>query len=161
MSITKSTIKRIVNHTEIKRFVKFGIVGGSGILVNMGFLWFFTEVVGFYYLLSSVLAIALAMISNFIWNDLWTWHDRGKSGIKAYFIRMFKFCLVSSVAGYIGNLGILWILTHYFNLYYLISNLFGIAVGTILNYLLNNYWTFKPNINNYSVDIEKSEPSEV
>jgi len=132
------------------RFIKFGIVGGSGILVNMGFLWFFTEIVGLYYLISSVLAIGLAMISNFIWNDLWTWRDRGEPGVKAYLTRMAKFILVSSIAAYIGNLGILWILTHFFHIYYLISNLIGIAVGTALNYSVNNIWTFKSNIESKS-----------
>lgn len=130
---------------DLVRFIKFGIVGGSGIVVNMGGLWFFTEVVGIYYLISSVLAIALAMISNFIWNDLWTWRDRGEPGVKAYLTRMAKFMVVSSIAAYIGNLGVLWILTHYFHVYYLISNLIGIAVGTILNYSVNNLWTFKSN----------------
>ena len=134
---------------DLVRFIKFGIVGGSGILINTGFLWFFTEIVGLYYLISSVLAIALAMISNFIWNDLWTWRDRGKPGAKAYIIRMAKFILVSSIAAYAGNLSILWILTHFFHIYYLISNLIGIAVGTILNYSVNNFWTFKPQDNNY------------
>lgn len=140
-----SVLSKISEKTgfDVVRFVKFGIVGGSGIFVNMGGLWFFTEVVGFYYLISSVLAIALAMISNFIWNDLWTWRDRGEPGVKAYLTRMAKFILVSSIAAYIGNLGILWILTHFFHVYYLISNLIGIAVGTILNYSVNNFWTFR------------------
>lgn len=128
---------------EIIRFVKFAIVGGSGIIVNMGFLWFFTDIAGFYYLLSSVLAITLAMLNNFMWNDLWTWHDRGKPGITALLIRLVKFCLVSSVSGYGGNLSILWLLTHFLHFHYLISNLFGIAVGTVLNYTINNFWTFK------------------
>jgi len=130
---------------DLIRVIKFGIVGGSGILVNMGFLWFFTEIGGLYYLVSSVFAIALAMISNFIWNDLWTWRDSGEPGVKAYMTRMAKFIVVSSIAAYIGNLGILWILTHFFHIYYLISNLIGIAVGTILNYSANNFWTFKSN----------------
>lgn len=140
-----SVLTKISDKTgfDIVRFVKFGIVGGSGIFVNMGGLWFFTEVVGFYYLISSVLAIALAMISNFIWNDLWTWRDRGEPGVKAYLTRMAKFIVVSSIAAYIGNLGILWILTHFFHIYYLISNLVGIGVGTVLNYSVNNIWTFR------------------
>jgi dolichol-phosphate mannosyltransferase len=140
-----SDLKKILGF-DLIRFIKFGIVGGSGILVNMGFLWFFTEIVGFYYLISSVLAIALAMISNFIWNDLWTWRDRGEPGAKAYLTRMVKFILVSSIAAYIGNMGILWIFTHFFHIYYLISNLIGIAVGTVLNYSVNNFWTFKARI---------------
>lgn len=135
---------------DLVRFIKFGIVGGSGILVNMGGLWFFTEVVGIYYLISSVLAIGLAMISNFVWNDLWTWRDRGEPGVKAYLTRMAKFIVVSSIAAYIGNLGILWILTHFFHIYYLISNLIGIAVGTMLNYSANNFWTFRSRITSTS-----------
>ena len=143
----KAILSRIVKISgfDLIRFIKFGIVGGSGILVNMGFLWFLTEIGGLYYLVSSVLAIALAMISNFIWNDLWTWRDSGEPGVKAYMTRMAKFIVVSSIAAYIGNLGILWILTHFFHIYYLISNLIGIAVGTILNYSVNNFWTFKSN----------------
>jgi len=142
MRIIISKIKNLLGF-DLIRFIKFGIVGGSGILVNMGFLWFFTEICGLYYLISSILSIALAMISNFIWNDLWTWRDRREPGVKAYFLRMAKFITVSSIAGYVGNLGILWILTHFFHLYYLISNMFGIAVGTVLNYSFNNLWTFK------------------
>jgi dolichol-phosphate mannosyltransferase len=137
-----STVKRFLGF-EFVRFIKFGIVGGSGIFVNMGFLWFFTEVVGLYYLISSVLAITFAMINNFIWNDLWTWSDRGEPGVKAYIKRLVKFCMVSSFAAIVGNIVILWILTHFFHLYYLISNLIGIAVGTLLNYTINNFWTFK------------------
>jgi dolichol-phosphate mannosyltransferase len=149
VKVILSKIKRISGF-DLTRFIKFGIVGGSGIFVNMGFLWFFTEIIGIFYLISSVLAIALAMISNFIWNDLWTWRDRGEPGIKAYLTRMAKFILVSSIAAYIGNLGILWILTHFFHIYYLISNLIGIAVGTILNYSVNNFWTFKSKIKSTS-----------
>lgn len=143
MRISFSSLQNLFG-IDLVRFIKFGVVGGSGIFVNMGFLWFFTEIVGLYYLISSVLAIALAMISNFIWNDLWTWQDRGQPGVKPYLTRLVKFILVSSFAGYVGNLSLLWILTHFFHLHYLISNLFGIAVGTVLNYSINNFWTFKP-----------------
>ena len=135
--------KEYIKSEHFIRLIKFGIVGGSGFIVNMVFLWLFTEIFGIYYIISSVLAIGLAMINNFIWNDVWTWRGRGQPGVKPFFVRLLKFCLVASLAGYVGNLGILWILTHFFYLHYLISNVFGIAVGTLINYFLNNYWTFK------------------
>jgi len=137
-------IKKNFESTHVQRFIKFGIVGGSGLVVNTSFLWLFTEIFGFYYLISSVFAISIAMINNFIWNDLWTWRGKGEPGTRAFFIRLLKFCLVASLAGYGGNLGVLWILTHYFHMHYMISNLFGMAVGTFINYFLNHYWTFKP-----------------
>ena len=150
-------LKKYFASDHIKRFFKFGVVGGSGFVVNMGFLWLFTEIFGLYYLISSVLAIALAMVSNSIWNDIWTWRGMGEPGVRAFFIRLLKFCLVASLAGYIGNLGVLWILTHYFHLHYMISNIFGIAVGTFLNYFLNNYWTFKPGSNSTSNNNKKND----
>jgi dolichol-phosphate mannosyltransferase len=143
-------IKKYFASDHIKRFIKFGIVGASGFIVNTGFLWLFTEKVGLFYIISSVLAIALAMINNFIWNDLWTWRGIGEPGVRAIFIRLLKFILVASLAGYVGNLGVLWILTRYFHVYYMISNIFGMAVGTLINYFLNNYWTFKPGSNSTS-----------
>jgi len=129
--------------SQINRLIKFGIVGVSGVLVNMAILWLFTETLGIYYLISSILAIFLAMLNNFFWNNRWTWSDRRKPGIPALLIRLLKFCFVSSLAAYIGNLGILWSLTHYLGIYYLIANMFGIAVGTTLNFTVNHVWTFR------------------
>lgn len=145
-------IQRYFSSAHFKRFFKFGIVGGSGFIVNMGFLWLFTEVFGLFYLVSSILAIAIAMINNFIWNDIWTWRGMGEPGFKPLLIRLMKFCLVASLAGYVGNLGILWVLTYFFGLHYMISNVFGIAVGTLVNYFLNNYWTFKVLKKDFSSD---------
>jgi dolichol-phosphate mannosyltransferase len=145
--------KKLLANEHAVRFVKFGIVGGSGFLVNMGFLWLFTEVVGLFYIISSILAIAIAMVNNFIWNDLWTWRGKGEAGRRAFFIRLLKFCIVASIAGYGGNLGILWLLTRFFQLHYLIANIFGIAVGTVINYFLNHYWTFAANERGAAVSI--------
>lgn len=134
-------IKKLLGF-DLIRFIKFGIVGGSGIFVDMGLLLFLTEVAGIFYILSGILAFTLAVINNFIWNDLWTWSDRRESGIKAYLLKLFKFFLVSSLAGAI-KISILWFLTDFYNVHYLLSNLIGIAVGMVLNYSINNLWTFR------------------
>lgn len=141
MKFQFSTVKKLLGFDPI-RFIKFGLVGGSGIVVDMGLLWLFTELIGLHYVLSGILAFTAAVVNNFIWNDLWTWSDRGDSGIDAYLVRLIKFFLVSSIAGVV-KIAILWLLTHFFNLYYLLSNLVGIAVGMILNFSINNLWTFK------------------
>ncbi len=135
-------IYSIVQKKEVRRFVKFCLVGASGVLVNMFFLWFFTEKVKLYYLLSSLLAIEISLLSNFVLNDLWTWHDRGKEGKTEYFKRMLQYH-ISSSAAILTNFSLLWILTGIFHVYYLISNVFGILCGTFLNFFLNDRWTFK------------------
>ena len=135
-------IHSLTQKDEIRRFVKFCLVGGSGVLVNMFFLWFFTEKAKFYYLLSSLIAIEISVLGNYVLNDLWTWHDRGKEGKTEYFKRMLQYHISSSVA-ILANLSILWLLTELAHIYYLISNLFGILCGTFLNYFLNDRWTFR------------------
>ena len=125
------------------RFLKFGVVGGSGVIVNMFFLWLFTDIFGIYYLVSSVMAIFLAMTNNYIWNDLWTWKGRGENGFKSYFLRFLKFCFVSGMIDYVGNLSILWILTHFFHVYYLISNLIAIGTVMLFKFFVHDKWTFR------------------
>jgi len=122
--------------------VKFCLVGVSGFLVNMSILWFLTEKVGVYYLLSSIAAIEISLLNNYVLNDLWTWHDRGKEGKTEYFKRMLQYH-VSSSAAMLTNISILWILTELFGIYYLASNIFGILCGALLNFFINDRWTFK------------------
>jgi len=135
-------IYSLIHKKEFKRFVKFCLVGASGVLVNMFFLWFFTERAGIYYLLSSLFAIEISVLNNYVLNDLWTWHDRGKEGRAEYFKRMLQYHLSSSAA-ILTNLSVLWLLTDLVHIYYLTSNFFGILCGTFLNFFLNDRWTFK------------------
>ncbi|MFM2254018.1 MAG: hypothetical protein RJB68_2355, partial [Pseudomonadota bacterium] len=71
---------------ERYRYIKFGIVGASGTVVNLAVLHFgheflFNEIESGYNkpYFSLVLAIALATLNNFTWNRLWTWSDRVKT----------------------------------------------------------------------------------
>jgi len=125
---------------KYKRFIKFCLVGVSGIIVNMGLLYILTEFIGLFYLISSIIAIETSIITNFILNNIWTWRDRRKKG--AFFKRLAQFNLVC-VAGLFINFALLYILTSSAGIYYLISNLIGIVGATLWNFFVNNYWTFK------------------
>jgi len=127
---------------ELIRFLKFCAVGLSGVLVNMGLLWLLTEVAGLFYLLSAAVSIETSIISNFILNDYFTFRDRRSPQVKSFLSRLLKFNLVS-LAGLGLNMGVLWLLTEVFGIYYLLSNLCGIAVATLWNYLVNTWWTWQ------------------
>ena len=55
-----------------RQFVKFGIVGRLGTVINIGVLTMLTELAGVHYILSALVAIFVAMTSNFFWNKHWT-----------------------------------------------------------------------------------------
>lgn len=127
---------------ELTRFFKYCLVGGSGILVNEGMLWLLHEFTGLPLALSSAIAIELAIISNYTINNFFTFPDRSAPGVGAFFRRLAKFNTVSLV-GLGINMGILLLFTNVFHFYYLLSNLVGIAVAMMWNYLVNLGWTWR------------------
>jgi dolichol-phosphate mannosyltransferase len=121
-----------------RRFLKFCVVGASGILVNEGLLWLLTDNFGLFYLYSAMVSIEASIVSNFILNNTWTFRDRRQTSGNIY-IRFLKYNLTCLVGAGL-NLAVLWMLTEILGMHYLISNLFGIAVAVIWNYTASIKW---------------------
>ncbi|MCF7798811.1 glycosyltransferase family 2 protein [Candidatus Woesearchaeota archaeon] len=122
------------------KFFKFCVVGGSGVIVNMSLLYTLTEFGGLYYLLSAAIAIEISIITNFLLNNFWTWKKQNTK--HSFWQKMLRFNLVSLIA-LIVNMGLLFAFTELIGLWYIISNLMGILAATIINYALNDKWTFQ------------------
>jgi putative flippase GtrA len=128
------------------RFLKFGLVGSSGILVNLAILYSCQEFLfrglepqGTRLSLSLSAAIFVATLNNFAWNRLWTWGDRKDQIGKHILIQLgqyFLACWLSILLQFVFTK----ILAHY--LYYLAANLFAIAFAALVNFLVNDAWTF-------------------
>lgn len=127
---------------EVNRFIRFCVVGMSGVVVNMGILWFLTDIIGMFYLVSSVVAVECAILSNFTWNELWTFRDRRQPGFLSLLMRIGKFNVVSA-GGLVINISILGALTGLLGVYYLLANLFGIAGALLWNFGMNTKWTWR------------------
>ena len=80
---------------EIRNIIKFGIVGISGIIVNTGVLYILSEYFGIFYLISSLVAIELSIINNFIWNDFWTFGHEKDQKISMVTNRFLSYHIVS------------------------------------------------------------------
>lgn len=127
---------------ELARFLKFCLVGASGVVVNEGLLWLLKQFAGLPLPLASAISIETSIISNFTLNDYLTFRDRRARGLKSFLVRLRKFNVVS-LAGLGINVGTLLALTYLLDVHYLISNLVGIALAVIWNYLVNLRWTWK------------------
>jgi dolichol-phosphate mannosyltransferase len=124
---------------ELRKIVKFGAVGGSGIVVNTAILYALTSMLGMYLMLSSILAIETAVVTNFVLNDLWTFGEDDKK--RNVFERFLMFNGVS-MAGILINMAVLYVLTAFFGVYYLTANVVGIVVAFAWNFVLNRNFTF-------------------
>lgn len=118
------------------RFVKFGVVGASGVLVNNAVLYLLHGVGAMVLPVASAVAIESAIVSNFLLNDRWTFRrDRPTVG------RFLRFNLVS-LGGLVVNVSVLTGLVAFFGIHYLIANLAGIAAALAWNFLVNVRWTW-------------------
>ncbi len=128
------------------RFVKFSIVGLSGLIINLVALYISQEIL-FKNIhpevlrlnLSLGLAIFFATINNYLWNRKWTWLDRKGKTKYGFFPQMGQYFIACGLA--IGLQFALTLLLAQF-IYYLIANIISIVLAAVLNYLLNDIWTF-------------------
>lgn len=90
------------------RFIRFGIVGFAGFVVNFLFLRFFRSL-GLSETFAWALSTEVAIINNYIFNNMWTFGDREIKGLKQTIFKFLQFNLTSvgaiiiqSIAGPIG-----------------------------------------------------------
>jgi dolichol-phosphate mannosyltransferase len=128
--------------SEKGRFTKFAVVGVSGILVNEGLLALLTEVYSVAIALAGAIAIEASILFNFFLNNFWTWRD---SRTKSFFRRIIQYHSVAFIAGLVNYIILLALSA--LGMHHLLANLVGIAVATMINFILNNHWTFAKEIN--------------
>jgi len=126
---------------EWKKVFKFGIVGISGIVVNLVLLYFLVQYVHSEDLLASFIATELSILNNFVWNDTWTFRLAGNTESSGRFRRLVAFNFVSA-GGVAINLGIFYILTRWFAVYYLLAQLGGILIAFSWNFIVNRRLTW-------------------
>ena len=127
----------------ITKFIKFGIVGASGMLVHFSVLYLFKEVVGLNPFLANTIGFVTAATTNYILNRIWTFHSQEKQVAVEYL----KFILVSIIGLGVNN-GTMWItgklLPDWFEdwRFYLIW-VFAVGVTTLWNFFGNMLFTFR------------------
>lgn len=136
-----SLIRGFVGH----RFIKFGTVGFSGMIVNLTVLYLSQEYLlreiepGARLNLSLGVAIFCATINNFAWNRIWTWGERMAMIKKPYLFQMAQYfvaCWFSILCQFLFTK----VLVHFSH--YLIANTLAIFFSAVINYILNDKWTF-------------------
>jgi len=80
----------ILGIKDKQRFIKFGIVGFAGYIVNAVFLAIFTNL-NFVSALAWGLSTEFAIINNFVFNNIWTFKTEKITGVKALFKKFLQF----------------------------------------------------------------------
>lgn len=145
-------MKRIAQHPVTlwvfrKRFIRFGTVGASGVLVNLAvlylcreFLFFAIQSPGLRLNLSLAVAIFVATVNNFFWNRAWTWGDRKQHPDKHLLLHFGQYALACWL-GIVLQVLLTNLLVIY--MHYLAANALAIVIASLFNFLVNNFWTFR------------------
>ncbi len=123
----------------IRRFVRFGVVGFSGIFVDFGVFYLLRTFLDLPLTLSSMLSSEIAIINNFLWNDAWTFADtsKGQRGIHQRLKRFAKFNCICLVGMFL-NVSIVNLLFNVFYINEYLAKLIAIVMVTLSNFWLNS-----------------------
>jgi len=116
---------------------KFGVVGGSGYLINLAVFAVLVGSLGLHHAPAAIGAFCVALANNFLWNRHWTFSaGHGHAGFQAV-----RFVTVSVVA-LLVNLAVLEALIVGTSLGNVMAQAIAVAVAMPFNFLGNKLWTF-------------------
>jgi dolichol-phosphate mannosyltransferase len=119
------------------QLIKFGLVGGSGYLINLAVFALLSGELGLHHTIAAVGAFCVAVTSNFFWNRHWTFAaGDGHAGFQAA-----RFFAVS-IAALLINLAVLEALVGGTSLGDLTAQAIAVALAMPFNFLGNKLWTF-------------------
>jgi putative flippase GtrA len=117
--------------------VKFGIVGGSGYLINLAVFSILSSSFGLHHVIAAIGAFCVALTNNFLWNRHWTFEPGdGHPGFQAA-----RFLAVS-IGALLINLAALELLVSGAGLGDLPAQAIAVAIAMPFNFLGNKLWTF-------------------
>jgi dolichol-phosphate mannosyltransferase len=114
-------------------FIRFCLVGLSGVIVNEAIFWALATHLGVYYVLAGALSAEAAIVNNFVWNDSWTFKGKARGGSRRRLVRFVVFN-VNMAGGVLISLVVLYLLGTVLGINLLVSNLGAIVVSMLWNY---------------------------
>lgn len=134
----------------VRRFIRFGLVGTTGFLIDFSLTWLCRDVLGVFEYVANCVGFTFGATSNYILNRRWTWRSQNPN-IKAEFITFFAvslcglainslvifLCMESwpvnltlEIGGY--EISAFWL-----------AKLVATAVVMVWNFVVNNFFTFR------------------
>jgi len=119
------------------QLAKFGLVGGSGYLINLAVFALLADSLGVHHVLAAVGAFCVAVTNNFLWNRYWIFGP-GEGPAHFQAARFFTVSLAS-----LGlNIAVLELLISNHLTGELTAQAIAVAVAMPFNFLGNKLWTF-------------------
>ena len=126
-----------------RHWLKFNAVGIIGIGVQLLALTIFASGLKLNYLMSTFLAVEMAVLHNFVWHEHWTWVERTRLMAGHRLRRLIRFHLTNGAISIGGNLFLMWILVSKVHLHYFVANLIAIGTCSVVNFFASDRVVFR------------------
>lgn len=138
LRVSKGRIGRLRQRFPIGRFIRFGLVGGSGVFVDLAVFHLLRRLVGLGLTRSTIISAEVAIINNFLWNDAWTFSDMSsqQKGWRKRIKRFLKFNLIC-FAGVILQTLIVNFLFNVLGINEYLAKIIAIVIVTFWNFWIN------------------------
>ena len=134
------------NQTELTRFFKFAIVGTLGAVIDFGTLNLLVLLFGVPKEIANLVSFSCAVVSNFIWNRLWTFPESRERELHTQFGQFAAVNVVGLVVNEIifvasDRLVFAALLPH--PLDYNVAKAVAVIVVLFWNFFVNRHWTYR------------------
>lgn len=132
-----AVIRLAIRKQLYRQFVKFSIVGISGMVVDWLFYFVATRIFHLFYLIAKIISFIFAATNNYVWNRIWTFRSKQKKITTEFY----KFFFVSTL-GLGFNALIMYFLVGVLKLNDLLGWLLATLVVLFWNFAANKIWVF-------------------
>lgn len=121
------------------QFIKFILAGSIATSVDLVVLFFLTEILGIWYLLSAVFSFLTGFVVSFFLQKFWTFRNRVTA---SFYKQVLNYLFVMGISLIIG-LNFLYILVDRFAIHYLIAQVVVDGILAVGRFFINRYIIFK------------------
>lgn len=121
----------------ILKFLKFGVVGSSGLIIDFGITYLLKEKLKVHKLIANSCGFIFAASSNYFFNRIWTFESSNQD-ISGEFGLFFTFSLI----GLLINNSVLYLLHEKFSIRFYLAKLIAVGVTVLWNFASNYLFNF-------------------
>lgn len=128
----------MIDELLVLKFIKFCVVGFSGMVIDFGTTWLLKEKVRVNKYIANSTGFILAATSNYVWNRFWTFQSENDHIATEYL----SFIIIS-LAGLVINNLLVYFFSDKMKFNFYLSKLIAIVVVTLWNFIMNFLITFR------------------
>ena len=118
----------------LRRWARFTTAGIVGFIIQLGILAALTKWTELHYVAATLIAVELAILSNFVWHEQWTWRERRPATWRERWQRLTRFHLLTGLTSIVGTTVLTAVLVESGGLSPVVSNAISVMALGLVNF---------------------------